>query len=194
LSSAWHINRYPLNHTDCRRGSPHDRAVALGNLQSYPPGCVAVWGGNLPNSCACIVWALVAVGGGGLLSCGADKPPETCLEEVISYTGSKSGTAYSRVASNDGGRSLFFGSTAASIRFLVAFESGSVTCYGGGEPADRPFTATIWIDGSGTAAANCSDMHNPQCQPSPRDPQAQRSAVLRFGQLTSIRLDVVDPP
>jgi hypothetical protein len=37
-------------------------------------------------------------------------------------------------------------------------------------------------------------MHNPQCQPSPRDPQAQQSAVLRFGQLTRIRLDVADPP
>jgi hypothetical protein len=77
---------------------------------------------------------------------------------------------------------------------LVAIESGSITCYGGGQPKDIPSTAIVWIDVLGTAAANCSDMHNPQCQPSPSDPQAHQSAVLRFGQLTRIRLDLVDPP
>jgi hypothetical protein len=98
------------------------------------------------------------------------------------------------VASDDGGRSLFYWSTGASIRFLIAVESGGVTCSGGGQPIDIPLTATVWIDVSGTATANCSDSHNPQCQPSPSDPQAHQSALLRFGQLTRISLDVVDPP
>ena len=129
---------------------------------------------------------------GGLPSCGGRT--QTCLERVISYTGSKSGTAYLRVASDDGGRSLFIGSTGASIRFLIAVESGSATCYGDGERVDIPFTAAAWIDVSGNAAMNCSDIHSLQCQPSPSDPQARQSAVLRFGQLTRIRLDLVDPP
>lgn len=146
----------------------------------------------MPNVRTCILWVLVGFGG-GLASCGGGTT-ETCLEMVISYTGSKTGTAYLRAASDDGGRSLYIGSTAASIRFLIAVESGSVTCYGGGEPVDIPFTVTVWIDVSGTATANCSDMHNPRCQPSPSDPQAHQSALLRFGQLTRIRLDVVDPP
>jgi hypothetical protein len=131
----------------------------------------------------------------GLHSCGSDNP-QTCLERVITYSGSKSGAAYSRVASDDGGRSFFLAGNAVSIRFLILAESGSVTCFGGGEHIDIPFTAVAWIDVAGTAAANCSDtLHpQPQCQPSPSDPQAHQKAVLRFGQLTPIRLDVVDPP
>src|SRR6266478_3548085 len=84
---------------------------------------------------------------------------------------------------------------AASIQFLILAESGGVTCSGGSvNRGDIPLTATAWIDVSGAGAATCSDLHNPQCQPSPSDSQAHQSAVLRFGQLTQIRLDVVDQP
>jgi hypothetical protein len=89
---------------------------------------------------------------------------------------------------------LFIGSSAASIRFLIAVESGSTTCYGDGQAMDIPITATVWIDVSGTATANCSDMHNPECQPSLSDPKAERNATLRFGQLTTVQLPVADPP
>jgi hypothetical protein len=163
--------------------------VALATRKRYP--CVAIREEACRIFRTCVLWALV-VGGVGLPSCGG--PSRTCLERIITYTGSKSGTAYLRVASDDGGRSLFIGSSAASIQFLISVESGSATCYGDGQPIDIPITATAWIDVSGSAAANCSDMHNAQCQPSLSDPQAQQSAVLRFGQLTRIHLDVVDPP
>jgi len=74
-------------------------------------------------------------------------------------------------------------------------ENGGVLCFGGGDPIDIPFSGTVWIDVSGTGAANCSpSVLSPQCQPSAKDPQAHQSAVLRFGQRTEIRFDVVDPP
>lgn len=138
-------------------------------------------------------WALVFAAG-SLLSCGRDDT-RTCLELTITYAGSKSGAAYLRVVSDDGGQSYFIGGNAASIQFLILAESGGVTCSGGSvNRGDIPLTATAWIDVSGAGAATCSDLHNPQCQPSPSDSQAHQSAVLRFGQLTQIRLDVVDQP
>ena len=141
----------------------------------------------------CILAVVAAVG--GLPSCGNDNP-QTCLERLITYTGSKSGAAYSRVTSDDGGRSSFLAGNAASIQFLILAESGNQICFGGGEHIDIPFTAIAWIDASGTAAANCSDTlyPQPQCHPSPSDAQAHQSSVLRFSQLTRVRLDVVDPP
>lgn len=180
------------------RWSEHKRNIALCNPQGLSmPCCVAARGGCLPKPDACILWALVVVvlvvvGGGGLASCGGST--DTCLGTDITYNGSKTGAAYELVVSDDGGRSLFRWSTGASIQFLMAIESSSVSCYGGGEPVDIPLTATVWIDPSGSAGANCSDRHSPRCQPLPNDPQGHRSAVLRFGQLTRIRLDVVDPP
>jgi len=136
-------------------------------------------------------WVLVAAG--SLSSCGSDHE-QTCLERVITYTGSKSGTAYSRFASDNG--DIYIPSNAASIQFMILGESGSTFCAGGGNHIDRPFTWTVWIDVSGTAAASCADLShpNPQCQPSPGDPQGHQSGILRFGQLTRVSLDVVDPP
>ena len=147
----------------------------------------------MPSPGRCTLWAL-AVAVGSLCSCGGSEQSQTCLEKTITYTGSKSGAAYSRLATADG--TLYIPSNAASIQFLILAESGNVYCSGGGNPIDRPFTWTVWIDVSGTAAASCADLSNPnpQCQPSPGDPQAHQSGVLRFGQLTQIRLDVVDPP
>src|SRR6266852_5194179 len=83
----------------------------------------------------------------------------------------------------------------ASIQDLMLVENGFVTCFGGSAHGDIPFTGAVWIDVSGTAAANCSpNVLAPQCQPALSDPQAHQSGVLRFGQLTQIRFDVVDPP
>ena len=149
----------------------------------------------MPSPGRCTLWAL-AVAVGSLCSCGGSEQSQTCLERTITYTGSKSGAAYSRTTSDDGGRALFYAGNAASIQFLIFAESGNLVCSHGGEHKDIPFTAVVWIDVSGTAAANCSDLlhPNPQCQPSPSDPQARQSAVLRFGQLTQVRLDVVDLP
>jgi hypothetical protein len=55
-------------------------------------------------------------------------------------------------------------------------------------------TGAVWIDVSGTEAANCSEVLSPQCQPSARDPQAHQKVVLRSGELTTMHLDLVDPP
>jgi hypothetical protein len=78
---------------------------------------------------------------------------------------------------------------------MILVESGALHCFGRNvNPGDIPFTAVAWIDVSGTGAANCSDGSNLQCQPSPSDPQAHQSGVERFGQTTTIHLDVVDPP
>jgi hypothetical protein len=155
---------------------------------------------SVPNPRRCILWALVGVVV-GLPSCGSDNPqcppscgggsPQTCLELTITYAGAKSGAAYLRAAT-DGG--LNIAGNAASIQFLILAESGGVTCHRGGNPIDFPMAAAAWIDVSGTEAAICSDLRNPQCQPSPSDPQAHQKVVLRFGQLTRMRLDVVDPP
>ena len=148
---------------------------------------------RLPGRRKCMLrWVLVAAAG-SLPSCGRDHP-QTCLERVITYTGSKSRAAYSRFASDDG--DVYSASYAASIQFMILGESGSSLCSGGGKPIDRPFTWAVWIDVSGAAAASCADpsQRNPQCQPSPGDPQGHQSGVLRFGQLTRVSLDVVDPP
>jgi len=136
-----------------------------------------------------ILWALAASCGGGGGS------TQTCLAINVSYSGSKTGTAYIKVLSDDGGHTFSHAGPEPSIQALMLVENSGVTCFGGGQPKDVPFTGTAWIDVSGTAAANCSsDMLSPQCQPSPSDPQAHQSAVLRFGQLTRLRLDVVDVP
>ena len=149
---------------------------------------------RLPGRRKCMLrWVLVAAAG-SLPSCGSDHP-QTCLERVITYTGSKSGAAYSRFATDNG--DVYIPSYAASIQFMILGESGSSFCAGGGNHIDRPFTWIVWIDVSGTAAASCADMSyppNPQCQPSPGDPQGHQSGVLRFGQVTRVSLDVVDPP
>ena len=148
----------------------------------------------MPSPRRCGLWWVLVAAAGTLPSCGSDDT-QTCLELTITYAGSKSGAAYLRVASDDGGQTYFIGGNAASIQFLILVESGGVTCSRGSvSRPDIPLTAAVWIDVSGAGAATCSDLHSPQCQPSPSDPQAQQSAVLRFGQLTRIRLEVIDPP
>jgi hypothetical protein len=73
-------------------------------------------------------------------------------------------------------------------------QNGGTTCTVGGDAMDIPLAAGAWIDVSGNEAANCSDVRSPQCQPAPADAQAHQKAVLRFGELTRIRLDLVGPP
>jgi hypothetical protein len=140
-----------------------------------------------------IMWALLV---GSLPSCGGDSSDRTCLHKDITYAGSQSGAAYIRVTSDDGGRAYSFAGNSPSIQFMIAAESSTVICSRGGEPIDIPLTAVAWIDVSGAGAGVCADLlnPNPQCQPSPRDPQAHQTALLRFGQTTIIRIDVVDPP
>jgi len=79
---------------------------------------------------------------------------------------------------------------------MIAAESSTVICSRGGEHIDIPLTAVAWIDVSGAGATLCADLQNlnPQCQPSPSDPQGHQTAVLRFGQTTIMHIDVVDPP
>ncbi len=135
-----------------------------------------------------ILWAVLL---GALPSCGGDGTGgNTCLAITVTYTGSKSGSAYLRIRFGDGGH---ISGNAPSIQVIMVAENGAAHCLVRG-PGDIPFTAAAWIDVSGASAANCADMSSPQCQPSPADPQAQQSGVERFGQSTQVRLDVVDPP
>ncbi len=142
----------------------------------------------MSNPRAHILWALLV---GALPSCGGGGETQTCVANAITYSGSKSGAAYLRITGNNG---LNFADNAPSIQVLMAIENSSVTCYGDGQQIDIPVTAAVWIDVSGASATICADLKNPQCQPSPTDPQAHQSAVLRYGQTTVIHLDVVDPP
>lgn len=146
----------------------------------------------------CLRCSLVALLAGSLPSCGGGGDfgsGKTCYGYDVTYAGTKSGHAYLRAeSSNDGGASLFSSRSADSIQDLIFFTSIVRVCWEGGEPVDLPVTAVAWIDVTGVGAANCSDTRNPQCQPLPTDPQARQSAVLRYGQMTRVRLDVVDPP
>jgi hypothetical protein len=128
-----------------------------------------------------------------LLSCGGDGSGNTCIAKAITYPGSKSGAAYLRIRSDDGGRSLSWAGNSADIRFLIAAENGTYTCFAGGPFADTPATATVWIDVSGTETAICSDQQNQQCVPAPGDPQGHHSIVLHEHQTSWFRVDVVDP-
>ena len=145
----------------------------------------------MPSLGRCILWALAS-----LPSCGGSGgSTQTCLAIHVSYNGTKTGTAYIKVLSNDGGSTFSHAGPEPSIQALMLVENSGVTCFGDGQPSDVPFTGTAWIDVSGTGAANCSpNVLSPQCQPSPSDPQAHQSGVLRFGQLTQLRLDIVDLP
>jgi hypothetical protein len=101
------------------------------------------------------------------------------------------------MVTNDGGSRAFLHALSAdSIQTLIAVSSRSQTCSSGGEATDIPLKAVAWIDVAGTVAPYCTDLLHPQsaCQPAPTDPQAHQTGLLRFGQLTRIRLDVVDPP
>jgi hypothetical protein len=137
------------------------------------------------------LWALLL---GSLPSCGGDGAGNTCIAKAITYTGSKSGAAYLRIRSDDGGRSLSWAGNSADIRFLIAAENGTYTCFGGGPFADTPATATVWIDVSGTETATCSDQQNQQCVPAPSDPQGHHSIVVNAHQTNWFRVDVADPP
>ena len=141
-----------------------------------------------------IFWAVLL---SALHSCGGSGggTSQTWLATTITYTGSKSGTAYIKIVSDDGGRTFSEAGPEPSIDALMLVENGFVTCYGFINRVDIPFTGAVWIDVSGTAAGNCStNVLAPQCQPAPTDPQAHQSGVLRFGQTTRFCLDVVDPP
>lgn len=146
----------------------------------------------VPNRRTYILWAILV---GSLPSCGGGGEVQTCLTMTITYSGSKSGRAYIKIVSDDGGRSLSIAGPERSIQDLMLIENGSMTCFGGGPAVDVPFTGEVWIDASGTGVTNCSQgVLTAQCEPASTDPRAHQSAVMRYGQQTQIRFDVVDPP
>ena len=138
-------------------------------------------------------WILGALVLNSLTSCGGDGSnanEQTCIAIIVTYSGSKSGAAYVRVRESDGGSLAV---NAPSIELLILSLEGSTFCARYFTPHDNHFTAAAWIDVSGNGAASCSDLAAPQCQPLPGDPQGQASGVERYGQLTKIQLDIVDP-
>ena len=77
---------------------------------------------------------------------------------------------------------------------LAQVMQGATACFTRSvDLGDIPLTATSWIDVAGGSAAHCADLHNPGCRPAAGDPQVQQAAVLRFGQLTTVHLKVLDP-
>ena len=135
-----------------------------------------------------IAWALI----GSLFSCGGNDTPvpglQTCLELIITYKGTKSGAAYLRLTEGDGGS---ISENSPSIQDLIFAETGALHCVGLINPQDTTYSAVVWIDVTGTEAAVCTDLTkpNPQCQPSPSDPQAHQSgssAMVKRRRSTSI--------
>src|SRR6266850_661337 len=137
----------------------------------------------------------VVIGAGISVCGGSGGSDETCIDRIITYSGShRVEPAYLRISQSDGGRLGVYG---ADIGSLISGESGNLVCWRGGDHVDILFVADAWIDVSGAAAANSCDnlaVPNPACKPAAGDPQAHQSGVIRFGQITHIRFDVVDPP
>lgn len=104
------------------------------------------------NPLRCSLCALVL---GGLAACGG--PTETCLESIINYSGTRSGTAYVSIIADYGGGSSTFGVIMPSMQGPILGLSGGFHCVGGSaNTRDIPLTGTAWLDVSGGAAANCS--------------------------------------
>lgn len=148
--------------------------------------------GVLPGPRRLIAWALLL---GCLSSCGGSDSPvpglQTCFQLLITYNGSKSGAANLRMTVSEGGG---LSENSPSIQDLIFAETGALHCVTFFTPHDRTYAAVAWMDVTGTEATACSDLANPQCQPSPTDPQAHQSGVQRYGQTTQVHLDLVDPP
>jgi hypothetical protein len=80
------------------------------------------------------------------------------LATSITYAGAKSGTAYIKVLSSDGGDTYSDAGPQPSIQALMAAENGFVLCFGRSDPTDIPITGSVWIDVSGTVTGICSSV------------------------------------
>ena len=68
-------------------------------------------------------------------------------------------------------------------------------CSGGDvDHGEVPLIATAWIDVNNDNATSCIDIRASACQPSSRDPSATKGTALRFHELTTVTLEVTDPP
>jgi len=130
-----------------------------------------------------------------ILGCGGSTNDiETCFGVALTYSGTRTGTAYVRVDGANAKTSLMHGGPFPSIQAaIVTYTNAQICSTYYSNPSDIPLTADAWIDAGGTETSICSDVQSPQCQPSSSDPQAHQTAMLRVGQPTTIKLDVVDP-
>jgi len=149
---------------------------------------------GLPGSHSLLVAVVI---GAGISVCGGSSgsgSDETCIDRSITYSGSHHvEPAYLRISESNGGHVGVYG---ANIESLISGESGNLLCWRG-DHVDLSFVAYAWIDVSGVAAANSCDnvaVPNAACKPAAGDPQAHQGGVIRFGQITHMRFDVVDPP
>ena len=125
------------------------------------------------------------------LSCGGlGGDPQTCVAPKVSYQGNSAGAAFLKIS---GDRGLAINDSAVSFAFLSAAVNGSTFCYRTGDPSAQTIKARAWIDTSGAAPANCVDVSNSACEPSPLDPQAHQAALLRWGETNLITLVIASP-
>ena len=101
-------------------------------------------------------------------------PMKTCVQYLITYSGSKPGTAYLRAVEGGGSFSM----NAPSMADLIAVNNTSQHCFTRIESDDIPYTAMAWIDVAGAVTSACADpsVQNPDCQPRVNDPQGRQTA------------------
>jgi hypothetical protein len=128
-------------------------------------------------------------------SCGSEGARDTCFSMDIRYSGSRSGTAYARLQGDPRVWGISSSDSAASIQDVIRAYSSEMFCGTRAvDPGDVPFSADAWIDVTGTEAASCVDVLSASCHPAVGDPQGHSEGVIKFGQSTVVRIDVVDPP
>lgn len=133
----------------------------------------------------------------GLAACsyGVDAPPETCFHLDIRYSGTQSGIAYGRLLGDESVWGIQSYATAPSIDILIAAYARGMYCgIRRVDPGDVPVVADAWIDVAGDEVAVCADVLSATCGPSPLDPQGRTEGTMRFGEVTTIVVEVVDPP
>lgn len=161
--------------------------VAPGSCILRIPWCLA--GCRRAFAPLVLIAGVIGCGGGGI---GAPSS-NTCWAVQLQYAGTRTGTAYFKLMSDDG--SLTSAGSQPSIQTMMRVLNAGYYCSGKSVGvADLPVTATVWIDSSGTEAVACTNVLSPQCQPSSLDAQVQQRAVLLKYSLTVVHLTLIDPP
>jgi len=122
--------------------------------------------------------------------CGGGSPPETCIQQQVSYSGAAAGPSFFKASSTDG--SLLLTQASASITALEQTLNGLYFCWNGGS-GDLDVNVRVWIDKSGAASTTCADVAAASCEPAQSDPQGHRAVVVPFGKVTTIPVLIVDP-
>ena len=121
-----------------------------------------------------------------LLTCD----PVKCAQTKFVYSGSKTGTLWTRILNSSGGIEAADG-TAGGIAAIPDGGSGPGDCWGPGGTTSGQVIA--WIDATGAEEGNCTaDPKGPLCAPRLCDPQGRAPFELS-GSLTTVIVVLTDP-